>query len=146
VGYHSGIGLEEVVVPAAWLRVGPVTPQFDLRFVGVPETVTEDEEVMVTLELRTPAGVAGEVRVEVWLPDQPPLSFSAQPQAGLPFQQWQVTWRPTLPPREPVEPETVYLRAMGYRDDREVAHDEAGVTVQPRRGKYESAAAALLPE
>ncbi len=146
VGYHSGIGLEEVVVPAAWLRVGPARPRFGLRFVGVPAVVTEDEAVMVTLELRTPAGIAGEVHVEVWLPGRPPLSFAAQPQPGLPFQQWQVTWRPTLPPREPVEPETVYLRAVGYHDDREVAHAEAEVTVQPRRGKYESAAAALLPE
>ena len=145
VGYHSGVGLEEVVVPAAWLKVGAMAPSLDLRFVGVPDQVTEDEEVMVTVELLTPVMVAGEVRVEVWIPDRPPLSFSAEPQAGLPFQRWQVPWRPTLPPREPVEPQVVWLRAVCYRDGSEVAHAEVEVTIQPRRGKYESAVASLLP-
>ncbi|HEY64522.1 MAG TPA: PglZ domain-containing protein [Caldilineae bacterium] len=145
VGYHSGVSLEEVVVPAAWLKVGAVAPTLDLRFVDVPAQVTEDEEVLVTIELLTSAGAPGEVRVEVWIPNQPPVIFSAEPQAGLPFQRWQIPWRPTLPPREPVEPQTARLRAIVYCNQTEAAHAEAEVTIRPRPGKYESAVAALLP-
>jgi hypothetical protein len=145
VGYHSGIGLEEVVVPAAWLRVGVAAPLLVLRFMEVPEQVTEDAEMLVAVELQALVGVPGDVRVEVWLPGRAPLTFAAEPQAGLPFQRWQIPWRPTLPSKEPVEAQTVRLRAICYRDRAEVSHAEAEVIIHPRPGKYESAVASLLP-
>jgi len=145
VGYHSGIGVEEVMVPAAWLKVGIAAPALELRFVNVPAQVTEDEETLVTVELRVPTGSPGDVQVEVWLSGESRLTFAAEWQAGQPFQQWQVPWQPTLPPREPVEPQMVRLRAICYRDRAVVAHAEAEVMIQPRRGKYESAVASLLP-
>jgi hypothetical protein len=125
--------------------VGATSPTLDLRFVEVPAQVTEDEEVLVTVELLSLAGSLGDVRVEVWLPGLAPLTFSAEPTPGLPFQRWQIPWRPRLPLREPVEPQPMRLRAICYRDRAEAGHAEVEVTVQPRPGKYESAVASLLP-
>lgn len=145
VGYHSGIGLEEAVVPAVWLRAGTAAPTFGLRFVDVPGEVTEDEDLLVTIELRAQGRLPAGVGVEVWLPGMARQAFAVDAAAGLPFHRRQIAWKPTLPAREPAEEQTMRLRAICTVDRTEAAHAEAEVTVQPRRGKYESAVAALLP-
>lgn len=145
VGYHSGIGLEEVVVPAAWLRVGQAVPSLALRFVDLPGEVTEDEELLVTVELRTRGPLSTAARVEVWLPGMPLRAFAVDAAVGVPFHRWQIAWKPTLPAREPAEAQTMRLRAICSLDRKEAASAEADVVVRPRRGKYESAVAALLP-
>jgi len=145
VGYHGGVSLEEVVVPAAWLRVGVEQPALVVRFVEIPAQVVEDQEVLVTVEVMARQGIAAGVRVKVWLQGESPLEFAADLAAGRPFQRWQVSWYPTLPPREPVEPQIVRLRAICFLDRTEIGHAEVEVTIEPRPGKYESAVAALLP-
>ena len=145
IGYHSGIGLEEVVVPAAWLRTGVAAPSFELRFVDAPGEVTEDEDLVLTVELRAQGRLPAGVGVEIWLPGMTCQVFAVDAAAALPFHRWQIAWKPTLPAREPAEAQTMRLWAMCTVDRTEVAHAETEITVEPRRGKYESAVAALLP-
>ena len=146
VGYHSGIGLEEVVVPAAWVRPGSMIGVALVRFVALPERVTEDEELSVAVEVRQPAWSGqGELRLEVWLPGLEAVSMSLGEQPGIAVWRREVAWKPELPGKEPVEARTVQLRAKVYREGLEIGDCAAQVVVTPRRGKYESAAAALLP-
>jgi len=145
VGYHGGIGLEEVVVPLAWLEVGEVAPALALSLLDLPNEILEDEEVVVIIELVAGESLVDDLDVRVYLPGQATLRFRFGADPTLPFRRWEVRWKPTLPAQEPVEPTTMTLRAICSRADKELAHTEEEVLVRPRPGKYESAAAVLLP-
>lgn len=144
VGYHSGISLEEVVVPAAWLQVGAPPAAARIALLDPPAEVTEDHQVLISVELGS-AGLPAGAQLEIWLPDQPVQVFPAEIQPGQTFRRWQIAWTPSLPAREPAMPQTVLLRAVCRREGADVCHTQAQITILPRPGKYESAVAALLP-
>lgn len=144
VGYHSGISLEEVVVPAAWLQVGAPSIAPRIAFLDPPTGVTEDSQILITIELGA-AGLPTGAQLEILLPESPVQAFPAEIQPGQTFRRWQIAWKPALPAREPAEPQTVVLRATCRREGADVCDAQVQVTISPRPGKYESAAAALLP-
>ena len=67
VGYHGGVGLEEVVVPAVWLKEGTASARVEIRFIDVPGECTEDQEITITVELSCP-NTLGVTKAEIWLP------------------------------------------------------------------------------